>query len=133
MISLAVSLVLVEADDVGIVPEASSADVHVIFSDQALAGGADPAGTAVLAVGAGVGAPEQVRHACGNYNTEYYLLNSQSIFLERAAQPPPKSICELQYERQYESQKMDTKRSRRTSSMLGRACGSLCRQLFRNS
>lgn len=74
MVSRAVSLVLVEADDVSVLPEASSADVHVVFADEALAGGAYPAGATVLAVGAGVGAPEEVGHACGNYNTEYYLI-----------------------------------------------------------
>ena len=85
MVSCAVSLVLVEADDVGVLSEASSADVHVVFADEALTGSADPAGTTVLAISAGMGSPEEVGHACGNYNTEYYLLNFQPIFLHKGA------------------------------------------------
>ena len=62
MVSRAVSLVLVEADDVSVLPEASSADVHVVFADEALAGGADSAGSAVLTVFAGVSSPLIVGH-----------------------------------------------------------------------
>lgn len=68
------SLVLVEADDVGVLAETPSADVHVVFADEALSGSAYSAGSAVFAVLAGVGAPEEVRHTCGKYNIEYYYI-----------------------------------------------------------
>jgi hypothetical protein len=56
------SLILEEADDVSILTEAPSADVHVVFADETLTGSADSAGSTILAIGTGMGSPEKVRH-----------------------------------------------------------------------
>lgn len=56
------SLVFVEADDVGIFTEASSADVHSVFADESLSGSADSAFSTAFAVSTGVCSPEKVGH-----------------------------------------------------------------------
>jgi hypothetical protein len=76
------SFIFVEADDVGILSEAASADHHVVFADEALPGSADSAGSTVFSVLAWVSSPEKVGHICGNYNTQYYYIKIQFIYFK---------------------------------------------------
>lgn len=52
------SLILVEPNDIGILPEAPPTDHHVVFADEPLPGRAHSAGPAVFSVLAGVGSPQ---------------------------------------------------------------------------
>jgi hypothetical protein len=56
------SLILEEADDVSILTETPSADIHVVFADETLTSSTNSTGSTVLAVSTGMGSPKKVRH-----------------------------------------------------------------------